>query len=355
MPVDVLPPWWVNPARRAVVWPVRTDRVEGVQGPSRVAVRSGAWRRSSAGFYVPSEVELSPEQRIAEARPLLQRWCTAVTGWAALRWLGAGWFGGVDPAGALFDVPIMTAGFRHRPQAGFAFSEERLWVPEDVLTVDGLVITSPVRSVLFLMRYAPDVRAATRVADMAAYNDLVSVAELREYASHLNGWTGIPQARAALERCDENAWSPTEVDFRLTWTLDAGLPRPVTNTPVFDLSGNHIGTPDLIDPEAGVIGEYDGSLHLLGAQRTVDVRREALFRGHGLECVTMLSSDLPDRRPVVSRLREAYARAAHIPTSTRTWTTDPPPWWRATSTVELRRALTPYWRERLLHHRYRAA
>ena len=39
-------------------------------------------------------------------------------------------------------------------------------------------------------------------------------------------------------------------------------PRPLCNVPVFDRFGQHIGTPDLLDPVAGVVGEYDGALHL---------------------------------------------------------------------------------------------
>ncbi|WP_147384791.1 hypothetical protein [Nocardioides cavernaquae] len=304
---------------------------------------------------MPADVEVTPEQRIAEARPLLPRPFAAVTGWAALRWLGSAWLDGSGrrPDEEL-DVQLVTGGLHARPQQGFAISEERLsWT--DLIDVDGLRITRPVRSVCFLMRYAAGVREAVRALDLAAYNDLVSIAEVRKYADGLGGWTGMPQLRAALELADENAWSPREVDLRLIWELDAGLPRPLCNVPIFDLRGNLIGAPDVLDLEAGVVGEYDGALHLEGAQRTRDVRREALFRGHGLEYVTMLSSDLPDPSGVVGRILAAHRRASRHDKGERTWTVQPPAWWTPTLTVDQRRALTTSQRERFLSIRRRAA
>jgi hypothetical protein len=112
-----------------------------------------------------------------------------------------------------------------------------------------------------------------------------------------------------------------------------------------------VGTPDLLDPVAGVLGEYDGPLHLLGAQRSKDVRREGAFRRLGLECVTMLAADRADPGPFIGRLREAYARAERIPADHRSWSLTLPPWWTDTSTVEKRRALTGTARERLLRMR----
>lgn len=351
-----LPPlaaWWENPARRRVTWPTSLDP-SGTSGPTRGQAKGRSWMRTSFGFYLPADCPMTPEQRIATARPLLHSPFAGVTGWAALRWVGSGWFDGARFPDGLDDIDIVTGGFHQRPQPGFAISEERLaWT--DLRVVDGLCVTSPTRSVAFLMRYAGDLRTAVRHFDMAAYNDLTSLAELRDYTSFLNGWTGVPQLRQALDLCDENAWSPPEVDFRLLWQLDAGLPRPLANVPVFDLRGRIIGTPDLIDPVAGVAGDYDGAVHLEGAQRARDVRREALFREHGLEYVTMLAGDRPDHGQVVHRLRQAYRRAARNSAERRTWTIASPDWWLPTLTVAQRRALSGDDRGRLLAHRQRAA
>ena len=58
--------------------------------------------------------------------------------------------------------------------------------------------------------------------------------------------------------------------MRLVWELDAGHPRPLCNVPLFDRHGRHLATPDLVDPGAGVVGEYDGAVHLTGAQRHLE-------------------------------------------------------------------------------------
>jgi hypothetical protein len=139
--------------------------------------------------------------------------------------------------------------------------------------------------------------------------------------------------------------------MRLVWELGASLPRPLTNRPVFDLDGRHLGTPDLIDPVSGVAGEYEGSLHLEGSRRARDIAREGAFRGAGLESVSMTAADGRDPRSFIARLIEAYDRASCVPASRRRWTLQPPDWWIDTSTVESRRALDDVQRARLLRHR----
>jgi hypothetical protein len=301
---------------------------------------------------VPAEVDASlPEQRIVEAAAVLPAY-GGVTGWAALRWMGATWFGGLAPDG-LTDLPVClaTAGDDIRPRPAIDISAERL-DPTELIVVDGLRVTVAVRAVCFEMRYAASVRAAVVAADMAMQADLVSMAELEAFASCLSGWTGIPQCREAIPLINENSWSPRETShLRLVWVLDAGLPSPLCNVPVFDLAGRHIGTPDILDVKAGVTGEYDGSLHLQGAQRARDVRREEAFRSVGLECFTVLAEDARDREGVVRRMLATRARARFEAPSTRAWTIEKPPWWTPTETVEQRRTLTADQRAYLLGYR----
>jgi hypothetical protein len=343
-----------HPNRPNLVAPVRIDAT-GRTGPSEGQARGRHWRRSSSGLYLPAEVDARQvEQRIVEAAALIPRGGGAVTGWAALRWLGGTWFDGSTPGERVLpvDLAIWTD---IRQQDGTAICEERL-NPREVMEVDGLSVTIPVRSVCFGMRYADNVRDAVRIFDMAAFNDLVSLAELEAYAglaprSGLSGWTGIPQCRKALVLGDENSWSPQEVAMRLIWTLDAELPRPHTNVPIFDRRGNLIGTPDLFDEEAGVVGEYDGPHHLDRGQRARDVRREEAFRNVGLEYLTTLAGDSANRHETARRMIATRNRALWLPESERAWTLQPPAWWVPTLTVDQRRRLTADQRQRLLRNR----
>lgn len=302
---------------------------------------------------MPVEAPRSVEQRIVEAAAVLPTY-GGITGWAGLRWLGGVWFDGLAEGGRTErPVVLATADSSIRRRLGIKVSEERL-DPTELTTHAGLVTTTAVRSLFFEMRYAPGRTSAVVCADMAAYSDLVSQAEAVGFALANPGWTGIGRMRDALPDMDENAWSPAETRMRQVWRHLAGLPRPLCNHPVFDLAGQLIGAPDLLDPIAGVAGDYDGSLHLERAQRARDVRREALFRRVGLEYVTMLAADAREPNAFVARLLEAYARAARVPASDRLWTIELPRWWIPTFTVEQRRALDDDQRERLLRLRLRA-
>ena len=273
-----------------------------------------------------------------------------VTGWAALRWEGGRWFGGNAAGGEPHDVWLATNCADVRPQAGFRVSAERL-DPLDLTECDGLPITISVRSVVFEMRYAANLRIAVEALDMACYSDLVSIDEVAAYVADHPGWTGIEQARDALRLGREDSWSPQETQMGLVWQLDAELPRCRLNVPVFDLTGRHLATVDLFDEEAGLAVEYNGIVHVLSEQRRRDRDRESALRGVGLNMLTLLEGDLPARGLTATRMQEARAQAALAPKGERRWTTTPPAWWRDTSSVAARRALSAYDAERLLAHR----
>ena len=335
------------PGRPDLVRPVRIDPT-GVSGPTRRQARGRAWRRCFNGLYVPSGVDGSvPQQRALEAVSVAPS-DGALTGWAALAWSKVGWIDGIGPDGAPVPATVVTPGHSTRPRGGLLISHERL-LPAERWTYDRVVLTHPLRSTAYEVRHAPNLMEAVRWIDLVAASDLISVRELASYAETLTAWTGVDHLREALQHADENVWSPAEVDLRLTWTIRLGLSHVVTNRPVFDLDGHHIGTPDVLDLERGVVGEYDGGLHLAGAQRAKDLRREGAFRRAGLEYVTMVAADRRDPADFRRRTLEARSRAARIPVAERSWTIDPPHWWTPTTTVAQRRALTAAQRDRFLH------
>lgn len=331
-----------------VVAPVRTDAA-GLAGPRRREAAGPEWRRSSRGFYVPSYVERTPAQRVVEAGVLVPRF-SAVTGWGSLSWHGGRWFTGTLPDGSPRDVVIVSPGNGVVAQSGVTVCGER-FRPFEIVQADGIAVASAPSALCFEMRYASSVRSARVALAMAAYDDLVSVDELDQFAYERASWTGIEQCRDGSVGVDENVWSPQEQWMTEAWDV-AGFGRPLANRPLFDLRGNHIGTPDLIDARRGVIGQYDGVLHLAGPQRAKDLQRDETFTDHGLETVVAVAGELGTAR-WEQRLRRAYARAERRPVADRTWTLELPPWWVPTFTVAQRRALTEEQRDRWL--RYRAA
>lgn len=329
--------------------PVRTDR-RGVEGPTPGQARGPAWRRTSHGYYVPADVDAGrPEQRILEASVVVpDRY--AITGWAALRWwTGSPWFAGRDAEGGTLPVTVVTATHGVRPQPGISISEECVH-RADVTVVDGVPVIRPCAAVSFeVRRRCRDLVSAVICIDLACYTDVISLAEQAAYVEAQHGRTGVPRHREALGLADENCWSPQETRMRLRWVLDAELPRPRSNVPVFDGSGRHLGTPDLIDAVAGVVGEYDGAAHLTADRRLQDVGREELFRDHGLEYVTMMAGDTG----FVPRLRRAYRRAESRRPGVggRRWTVEPPAGWTSTASVADRRRLDEDQRVRFLRYR----
>ena len=235
-----------------------------------------------------------------------------------------------------------------RQQAPFTMCVERC-DHRELEVVDGLRLSSAARSVCFEMRYAAHLDAALSALEMACFHDLVSVEEASAWIDLHPSYTGIEQARQARDRADENAWSPREHFLRKWWLPE--VPTLVCNHPVFDRNGRHLGTPDVIDPRTGVMGEYDGGLHLDRARRGLDVRREHDFRTHGLEPVTMLADDAFNPGPFKMRLKAAYLRAEQRPASEHRWTLELPDWWVPTFTVEQRRALSESQRRAWLKNR----
>lgn len=332
--------------RPGLVGPIRMDPT-GSTGPTRGQARGPEWRRTSHGLYVPAAVEVTPEQRIVEAAAVL-RADEAVTGWAGLRWQGAAWFEGTDGQNGPRDVPLLARRDRAAP-SGAVVNQEFLH-PDEITTVDGVPVTLPVRSVVHEMRYADALGEAVIALDMACYSDLVSLAEVAAYVGALGPVTGIQQARDALALGDENSWSPKETAMRGVWTRRAGLVRPLCNAPVFTLEGRHVGTPDLIDPVLGLVGQYNGIDHLSIAGAAADTKKDAAYRELGLETVSMLVTDFADLDDFTRRLLEAARRAARR-TAPRLWTVAPPTWWTPTDTVARRRRLDAFERERVLRYR----
>jgi hypothetical protein len=127
---------------------------------------------------------------------------------------------------------------------------------------------------------------------------------------------------------DDLSRSPQETRLRLMWQLDAGRRRPLVNRPLFDLRGRLLGYPDLFDPEAGVVGEYDGADHRSAQRHSDDVDRESGFRDHLLEVVRFTGPDMNVPRRVTERIHAAYARARWVAPARRTWTLAAPAHWR---------------------------
>jgi hypothetical protein len=222
-----------------------------------------------------------------------------------------------------------------RPRPGIRLLREAL-EDDEILLFHGARGTTAPRALFDEMRGA-ELREAVVAMDMAAAAELTSVARQELYTRERHNWRGAAHALRALALADNGSKSPNETRLRLIWVLDALLPRPLVNVPIFDGGGALLGIADLFDPEAGVVGEFDGGLHRGARRHTRDLDRDDRFRRAGLEVFRVTGLDLLHRDRVVNRMKEAFARARSV---RPTWTLEPPedwqPGWDLETLLEIR-------------------
>lgn len=324
----------VCPPPTGLVRPSRLD-AKGLEGPTRSQVRGKAWRRTSWGRYLPSSVDGERvEQRVLEQSARLADG-SAVTGWASLRLAGANFFDGLDTDGVTrLPVPVALGG-RNR-----IHGDEEVWLSQESLPPDeqvvrhGVPCTTIPRALFDEIRRVGRLRAGIVAAEMAYAARLTSPRLMREFVDAHPATTKVQLVRDVLAWAQEHSRSPQESRMRLVWIFDARLPPPLCNRPVFDLHGRLLGIPDILDPVAGVVGEYDGAEHVARQRRQHDAGRYDRFRAHELEYFNVVAGDLSDRRLVVRRMLATRSRARFLAPGRHPWTLEPPAWWRVRPSLD---------------------
>jgi hypothetical protein len=128
----------------------------------------------------------------------------------------------------------------------------------------------------------------------------------------------------------------------------------LVNREVFTRAGRLVGVADLLDPVAGVVGEYDGADHRSARRHSRDVEREQSFRRLGLEYFTVTGPDPPRRAFVAARMRSTRARARHLREPHQAWTVEPPPGWPPALTLDEVLELDPSGADHPQHGRHEA-
>ena len=286
---------------KGFVRPVYVDPT-GRTGPAPARARGPRWRAVGLGWYVPTEgVPDCPEQRVLEASVLLPP-DGAVTGWGSARMDGATFLDGLEPdLVTRLPVPLAVPPWRNpRDREGVRLLRSPLAHTEIVIR-QGVRCVLPARAAFDAMRTAKDEREATVVIDMMAAAEQTSIRRVRLYVDARPGWEGVQLVRVALDLADEDSRSPNETRLRLIWVIDAGLPRPQVNQPIWDLSGKLLGIADLLDEEAGLVGEFDGADHRGAVRQSKDEDRAGGFRDPDLEIFRVTGPDVWDPPRVVAR------------------------------------------------------
>jgi hypothetical protein len=301
------------------VRPVRIDR-DGRDGPTPGQARGPCWRRTSPGFYVPDDADPGlVEQRIVEQGIRLNR--GVVTGWAALRLLGGGYFDGLARNGRT-RLRVQAAANGDRLTSDDGLEVHRVRIEEaDVVVRYGVRCASPERAVFDAVRWASELDDRVVVVDMAAAGELTSIHRLAGFVTTHHHLHGRLLVVTASSWADERARSPQEVRLRLIWRRRFNYLPPLVNWGVLGPDGRRLGTPDLLDERLGMGAEFDGAEHRDRRRHRVDVRRLDDFQRAGLEIATFMGADLDDEELVVGRLRATRERAGRMP---RLWRPAPP-------------------------------
>lgn len=299
-------PWYPRcPPLFGLVAPVRAG---GEDGPTPDQVRGPGWRRTSQGLHVPVGVEARVEQRIVEVATRLPAG-GLITGWAALRLGRAAYFDGRER-----DVPVLLPHASRIRTPGVEVTRSRLSLPKPLMLY-GVPCAPPQVALLHELRIQPDLRECVVMIDMAVLAGVVSLDEVRAAVN------AAPRLHAAAREAASYATgecrSAPEVRMGLTWQIDAGHPRPLMNREVLDLFGRRLAVVDLLDPESGTYGEYDGAMHRSRSRHRRDTERAELLRGVGLEAFTVVAGD--STAVQVARMQAARSRARSTVGDERQW------------------------------------
>lgn len=284
------------------------------------------WQGTSYGHYRPAGAPATAAQRILDQVPALPPG-GAFGGWVAAFVHGVDWLDGLDVGGRPLPVPVYAGVQVHRRSTSeLRYARHRLDFSE-VVSRHGLRVTSALRTAFDVARWAPSTTEAVVALDAVASFGLVPLADLGHYVAEMARAGGVPRVREALRRADAGVRSPWESRLRMVYVLEAGLPRPLVNRTVYDDRGRFVAIPDLLDVEAGLVLEYDGSGHREREQHNADNAREEALESVGLIVVRADSLDYRHRRaPLVARLRDGRRRGMARNRGKDRWTLTPPAW-----------------------------
>jgi hypothetical protein len=209
------------PQGRAVTWPEVLDLGLTRRQMMRL-LELRMIRRPFKGVYVVASLEDCTELRLEVLKLVVPRHCVVTDQTAGWLWAGDRILAPnahlVTPAVSVFCRP------GHRLRSEFTVSGERTFLPDDLVEVGGLVVTTPLRTACDLGRLLPRDQAFAALDTLAA-TGAFSVDRLLSDMTRFKGYRGVIQLRAFAPLVDPRSESQGESALRLRW-YDAGLPRP---------------------------------------------------------------------------------------------------------------------------------
>lgn len=226
------------------------------RGDIRSLVRRGDIREVVRGAYVSVDVPDSTGLRAAALGRVVPPRAVVTRRTAAWLYgvdvLALGAHLAVPPVETL--VPAETAAVRREDVRGYS----GVLREDEVVEIDGVLVTTPLRTTLDLARWLPLIEGVPAV-DAMLHQQLVTVEALHAGVARLRGYRHKVRLDRAVDLADGRAESPQESRLRIRLVVYAKLPRPEVQY-VVPLANGHFRL-DLAYVEVKVAVEYDGREH----------------------------------------------------------------------------------------------
>ena len=252
------------------------------------------------GVYVPKGVDVSLRDR-AIAAWLASGRRGVVAGVAASALHHAPW---VDPT-----QPIELLGVTCRPQPGL-IPRRDTFADDEVTRASGLPVSTRLRTAFDLGRHLERPQALARL-DALMWTQQFSIEAVSELSDRYPRARGIRQLRELLPLVDGGADSPRESRIRL-WLIDAGMPTPQTQIPVFDGGRVPVAFLDMGWGDFKVAVEYDGDHHRKDRRQYVkDIARIRMLEEIGWIIIRVIAEERPAQW--LARVEKALiSRGCHL-------------------------------------------
>lgn len=186
---------------------------------------------------------------------------------------------------------------------------ERTFEEHDLTVIQGVQITTPLRTALDAARIFSRIHAQAMV-DVLMRHTQLSRDDLVAELDRFRGYRGVRQARVVIPDGDGRSESWGESAMRRRWLDTPGLPRPELQIPV-DLPDGRTWRVDLGVDELRFGGEYDGREHHGPDQAEHDTSRRDVLK-ENFDWVLVIGHQgnvLGRQRDIEFQLMAAYRRS----------------------------------------------
>lgn len=249
---------------------------------TRGQLRGARFRRLFPDIYLSRDIPPTLAVRSRGAQLLVAGY-GALAGYSAAELLGAR----IAPRDA--DAEVVVPGGEFRECRGLRVHREQL-ADDEAQTVDGLVVTSAIRTAYDLARWSTQIEGVV-AADALGRIGRFGPGALLGMSARYPGARWRSRVPLVAELMDPRGESAMETRCRVSLVL-RGLPRPELQYQVRDELGNHVAWLDMAYPAARAGMEFDGEHHQEAPTFRADLARHNRLAALGWTVLRATATDV---------------------------------------------------------------